>query len=173
MKTTNEPRLKTILVVQDIAEQDVSGSLGIVSPALEYAQSIAVTKGAVLVLLHSIDPVGYAFPQGSPRDDFAGADAPEELAHVEAEMRAQHLPAHSVVGTEVIYQRILQAAQDHHADLIVLGTHVASPLGRLALGTAALQLLHSALCPVLCVPAQPGEATPSTEKEPQAEPTHA
>jgi universal stress protein A len=160
MQAPNQGQLRTILVVEEFGNST--------SPAMQYAQSIAAAEHSALVLLHSIDPVGYAFPENAPEDPAVR----EELAYFEREMRAQHLPTHDAVETEIVYRRILQAARDHRADLIVLGTHVARPLGRLALGTVASKLLSNAPCPVLCVPATDDLAMPASaqgaEKESDA-----
>lgn len=142
-----EIQFRTILVVEEFGSTN--------SPALRLAQSLALSHHSTLVLVHSIDPVGYAFPLAEPDDPVAR----EELAHFEKEMDSHHLPTHSATETEVVYQRILQAVRDHQADLIVLGTHVARPLGRLALGAVASELLSKAPCPVLCVPAAEDSAT--------------
>jgi nucleotide-binding universal stress UspA family protein len=104
-----------------------------------------------LVIVHVIDPVGYAFPAGAP--DFAVADkaARDELRRIEAEIREEGIQIHSVVETGVICERILQAVRDHHADLLVVGTGAKSKLGRVALGTVARQLLARTPCPILTV----------------------
>lgn len=152
MKAPHEGQFHTILVVEEFGGSN--------SPAMQYAQSIALAHHSTLVLVHSIDPVGYAFPQSVPEDPLAR----EELAYFEQEMSSQHLPMHSAMETEIVYQRILQASRDYQADLIVLGTHVARPLGRLALGTVASRLLSNAPCPVLCVPAAEDSAVRAKEE---------
>jgi nucleotide-binding universal stress UspA family protein len=64
----------------------------------------------------------------------------------------QGILTQSVVETGVIYDCILQAAIDHQADLLVLGTRAAAKIGRAALGTVARRLLATAPCPILTVP---------------------
>jgi nucleotide-binding universal stress UspA family protein len=49
-------------------------------------------------------------------------------------------------------ERIVSAAQESGADLIVLGTHGASGFERLILGSVAERVLRKAACPVLTVP---------------------
>jgi nucleotide-binding universal stress UspA family protein len=128
---------------------DLSGAA---STAVRYAQAIARLYESTLVIVHAIDPVGYAFPDGAP--EFAAADhaAREELRKIEEETRKQGIPVHSVMETGVIYERILQATIDHKADLLVLGTRAKTGIGRAALGTIARQLLARATCPILTVP---------------------
>jgi nucleotide-binding universal stress UspA family protein len=135
---------KTILVATDLTH---SGS-----SALQYAKRIAKLHGATLVVVHAIDPTGYAFPQGLPQTTAIDQTAREALGKIEDEAREQGIAVHSVVETSVIYERILQAVADHHADLLVLGTRAASRVGRAALGTVARRLLATAPCPILTVP---------------------
>lgn len=141
---TNKLKFGTIVVATDLS--------GAASTALRYAQAIARLYESTLVIVHAIDPVGYAFPDGAP--EFAAADqaAREELRKIEEETRREGIPVHSVMETGVIYERILQATLDHHADLLVLGTRAKTGIGRAALGTIARQLLARATCPVLTVP---------------------
>ena len=53
---------------------------------------------------------------------------------------------------------IVAAARDWHAELIVVGTHGRSGLGRLVLGSVAEEVLRHAPCPVLVVPQGPDPA---------------
>src|SRR5215469_18922669 len=85
---TNGFKFETIVVATDLS--------GAGSVALRYAQAIARRHESTLVVVHAIDPVGYAFPDGAP--EFAAADhaAREELDRIEEETRRQGIPVHSV-----------------------------------------------------------------------------
>lgn len=144
MEQANRLQFKTILVAADFTE---SGSA-----ALRYAQAIALRHKSVLVVVHVIDPVSYAFPEGMPDSAAADQAAREELRKIEEETNRKGIPTHSVVATGMIYERILETARDHHADLLVLGTRATTGVGRAALGTVARHLLARAECPVLTVP---------------------
>jgi nucleotide-binding universal stress UspA family protein len=135
---------KTILVATDLTH---SGSC-----ALEYAKKIAQLHKSTLVVVHAIDPAGFAFPEGLPRMPANDQAAREAVRKIEEETRAQGIEVHSLIETGLIYERILQAAADHRADLLVLGTRAAARAGRAALGTVARRLLASAPCPILTVP---------------------
>ena len=135
---------KTIVVTTDLTH---SGSC-----ALEYAKRIAQLHESKLVIVHAIDPAGYAFPEGMPESVVRDQQARDALRQMEEEIRNQGIPTHSVVETGVIYERILQAALDHHADLLVLGTRAIAKIGRAALGTVARRLLATAPFPILTVP---------------------
>ena len=140
---TNNLNFGTIVVATDLSSA--------ASTTLRYAQAIARLHGSTLVIVHVIDPVGYAFPAGAP--DFAVADkaARDELRRIEAEIREEGIQIHSVVETGVICERILQAVRDHDADLLVVGTGAKSKLGKVALGTVARQLIARTPCPILTV----------------------
>jgi nucleotide-binding universal stress UspA family protein len=144
MTNLNRLQFNSIVVATDLRE---SGSA-----ALRYGQAIAAMHKSVLVVVHVIDPVSYAFPGGAPESATADQTAREELQRIEEETRRQGIPIHSLVETGVVYERILQAVRDHHADLLVVGTRAMTGIGRAALGTVARRLLAKASCPVLTVP---------------------
>ncbi len=135
---------ETILVAIDLTH---SGSC-----ALQYAKKIAQVHQSKLVIIHAIDPAGFAFPEGMPESIAGDQKARETLKQIEEEIRREGISTHSVVSTGVIYERILQAARDHHADLLVLGTRATARIGQAALGTIARRLLATAPCPILTVP---------------------
>jgi nucleotide-binding universal stress UspA family protein len=140
----NQFSLKTIVVATDLTH---SGSC-----ALQYAKRIAQLHKSRLVIVHAIDPAGYAFPKGMPEsvdDDQRLRDA---LKQIEEETRDQGISTHSIVETGVIFERILQTAIDNQADLLVLGTRAAAKFGRAALGKVARRLLAAAPFPILTVP---------------------
>ena len=144
MNTRNRLQFNTIVVATDFTDT--------ASSALHYAQAVALRHKSVLIVVHVIDPVSYAFPEGIP--EYAAADeaAREELHKIEEETRRHGIPVHSVVETGIVFERIMQAVQDHHADLLVLGTRAKTGIGRAALGAVARRLLARAECPVLTVP---------------------
>lgn len=121
------------------------------SSALRYAQAMARMYQSTLVLVHVIDPLAYAFPNGAPSLLAANAMASGELKSIEEETSALGIPVHSVLESGIVYERILQAVTEHHADLLILGTRGKTDAGRVALGTVARQLLAKSRCPILTV----------------------
>ena len=144
MNTMGSLQFKTIAVATDLSDAS--------SSTLRYAQALARTYQSTLVLVHVIDPVAYAFPDGVPALLAANAATVAELKRIEEETRASGIPVHSVIESGVVHERILHAVCDHHADLLVLGTRAKTDVGRVALGTVARQLLVKSRCPVLTVP---------------------
>ncbi|MFT4111864.1 universal stress protein [Silvibacterium sp.] len=136
-------KFSTVVVATDLSHQ--------ASSALRYAQELAHHHNATLVVVHVIDPVGYAFPEGAPQSIAADEQARREFQRIEAELREQNIPVRSVLERGTVCERILQAVADHHADLLVLGTRARTGAGRAALGTIARQLLAKAPCPILTV----------------------
>jgi len=144
---------RTIVAAVDFSE----GS----SAALECAQELARVQHARLLLIHVIDPVAYAFPDGAPEALKRDEVAREELARIEAEVRQHGVPVHSRVETGIVCERILLSLRDHKAALLVLGTKAVTGAGRAALGRVTRQLLTESPCPILTV-------APALEGEPRA-----
>jgi nucleotide-binding universal stress UspA family protein len=134
---------KTIVAAIDFSEES--------SAALRCAQELARLQHAMLLLVHVIDPVGYAFPDGAPAAVDRDKAAKEELARIEAEVRQQGIPVHSRVETGIVCERILLSLRDHKAALLVLGTKAITGAGRAALGLVTRQLLAHSPCPILAV----------------------
>jgi len=134
---------RTIVAATDFTEES--------SAALRCAQAIARHQHAMLLLVHVIDPVGYAFPSGAPASVARDAAAREEMARIEAEVRRQGIAVHSRVETGVVCERILLSLKDHAAALLVLGTRAITGAGRAALGIVTRELLAHAPCPILTV----------------------
>ncbi len=134
---------RTIVAATDFSEES--------SAALRCAQAIARHQHAMLLLVHVIDPVGYAFPSGAPASLDRDSAAREEMARIEAEVRSQGIAVHSRVETGIVCERILLSLKDHAAALLVLGTKAITGAGRAALGIVTRQLLAHSPCPILTV----------------------
>lgn len=134
---------RTIVAATDFTQES--------SAALRCAQELARKQHAMLLLVHVIDPVGYAFPSGAPSSVDRDAAAHEEMARIEAEVRQQGIAVHSRVETGIVCERILLSLRDHSAALLVLGTKAITGAGRAALGIVTRQLLAHSPCPILTV----------------------
>jgi nucleotide-binding universal stress UspA family protein len=134
---------RTIVAATDFTEES--------SAALRCAQAIARHQHAMLLLVHVIDPVGYAFPGGAPASVDHDTAARQEMSRIEAEVRRQGIAVHSRVETGIVCERILLSLKDHAAALLVLGTKAVTGAGRAALGVVTRQLLAHSPCPILTV----------------------
>jgi hypothetical protein len=70
---------KTIVAAIDFTDES--------SAALRCAQELARLRHAMLLLVHVIDPVGYAFPAGAPVEVGRDKAAREELGRIVGELR--------------------------------------------------------------------------------------
>ena len=128
------------------------------SVTLQYAKALARVHNATLIILHVIDPVTYAFPDGLPPALSKIQTAQEELHRLEEEVRKEGIQTHSHVESGVICDRILECVRDQHADLLLLGTRARSAVGHLAVGTVVRQLIGRCPCPILTVPPESAPA---------------
>ena len=149
-------RLRTILHPTDFSPGSAA--------AFGYACDLARDSDARVVILHVLDA-------GVPMVA-EGVVLPSNLDELrEAAWRgldAVH-PADSAVRFERILREgptvaeILDAAQGLGADLIVMGTHGRTGLGRMLLGSVTEEVLRKAHCPVLTVKAPvPAGGRPAT-----------
>jgi nucleotide-binding universal stress UspA family protein len=81
--------------------------------------------------------------------------AGDDIAAIEERLRSEgieHLIQQPVRGNDAA-DEVLQAAEQHRADLIVIGLRRRTPVGKLIMGSTAQQILLEADCPVLAVKA--------------------
>lgn len=140
-----------ILVPTDGSE----GAEAAAAPALELADRFGAT-------LHVLFVVDTSYPVTWP--DTVPPDADEMIAAVERvgdeatasiaeRARLRGIPAHREVRRGAhIHRVLLEYLRDHDIDLVVMGTHGRSGLGRVLLGSVTEKLLRTAHVPVLAVP---------------------
>jgi nucleotide-binding universal stress UspA family protein len=136
--------IKTILHPTDFSERS--------QDAFRLACSLARDHGARLILLHVIPPpqaVGYDAMPVLP------AYPPGYRKELEEKLRSWQVPANVLVDYRLeegfAATEIVRLASEIPCDLIVMGTHGRTGLGRLLLGSVAEQVLRKANCPVLSV----------------------
>lgn len=125
------------------------------SPHSEYAfwlaSLLAHDHGARLVVLHVVQV---------PIVVYEGMVAPEAPAAAREEARASLDQIRSPISDVKVEHRleegdplteILRVAKDARCDLIVMGTHGRSGLGRLLMGSVAEAVLRKSPCPVVIV----------------------
>ena len=130
-------------------------------PAFRRALDLARANRARLTLVHvysSVIPLmgeGYATAQVYDRW-FADirADAQRRLKRLVTQARKRGIRATGLVLEGIAHDRIVRAARSTRADLIVLGTHGRTGLGRVFLGSVAARVVTLARCPVLTVRAR-------------------
>jgi nucleotide-binding universal stress UspA family protein len=114
--------------------------------ALEYAIKEARKNDTKLVVINS--------SKGDALVDNRYAGQPE-MDNIDQRLNREgvnHLVLHPVRGHDATTE-VLEAAEEHQADLIVIGLRRRSPVGKLFLGSTAQRILLEADCPVLAVKA--------------------
>lgn len=137
--------------------------------AFRLACSLARDHGAKLVILHVFAPpypvVGemiYVPPMPSPEgaDEYQRSELRSKLEQMKAAHANLDIECRLDVGNVAL--AILDTAQQMPADLIVLGTHGRTGLGRLLMGSVAEEVVRKASCSVLTVKAPSPHAHAST-----------
>jgi nucleotide-binding universal stress UspA family protein len=118
--------------------------------ALPEAAALARSRGAVLLILHVQEPQAAYTEAGV---NYYGVSQP--YSKILKKMLEEVVPP----GDDVQFQRrivigqaaqeILRIARQEHVEMIVMGTHGRTGLGRLLMGSVAESVLRQAPCPVL------------------------
>jgi nucleotide-binding universal stress UspA family protein len=131
--------------------------------ALQLATALARDYRAKLVLLHVVPRPIVAFGDGviPPEPEDFREEARAKLDGLAAPGPGVAVERHVTEGDPAAV--IVHSARELSADLIVLGTHGRTGLGRLLMGSVAEQVVRKAACPVLTVSAPfPPAAPPGT-----------
>ena len=135
---------KTVLFATDFDDVGIH--------AAHKARKIAEENGAVLLLVHVVEPIpAYAYP------GFAGFSEVEvsirEQAEKELHKLAEQLGVdekHRFLEFGSTKNEVLRVAEEHHVDLIVSGSNGKHGFA-LLLGSTADAILHAAHCDMLIV----------------------
>jgi nucleotide-binding universal stress UspA family protein len=135
--------IQTILHPTDLSERSKC--------AFRLACSLARDYDARIIVLHVAEPPAASSAQG--------VLVPQSAVSQDAlrEMLRQQQPTHPNISVEHQLAEgdaaaaILRVAQDTNADVIVMGTHGRTGLGRLLMGSVAEQIVRDASCPVVTV----------------------
>jgi len=129
-------------------------------PAFQLACALTRDYGARLVVLHVAVPPTVVYGEGilPPDPEILRREAQEQLDRLQApqaDVRAERRLVEGDPATEVLH-----VAQEIGANLIVMGTHGRTGLGRLLMGSVAEQVVRQAACPVLTVKTPYPETVP-------------
>ena len=119
---------------------DATGYLA-VTEAVRQAQ----WRGTDVVVVNAVDTSGYARPTAADEQDLDALAARLTAEGVPHEIR------HLDVGATRAGDVVLAVAEEVSAELIVVGIHRRSPVGKALLGSTAQRVLLDAPCPVLAV----------------------
>jgi universal stress protein A len=137
--------IRSILVATDLSEPS--------ERVLELAAALARDRGARLVVLHMAEPPPFVRPGEMARVLQQAGGYRQELEDRLRRFRPAGLEGRIDYRVEegTAADAILRLAEVTPCDLVVLGTHGRTGLGRLLLGSVAEQVLRRAVCPVLTV----------------------
>lgn len=128
------------------------------SAAFAKAVELAKENRAELLLVHVLLPPtpfigdGYVVPKTYEELEAAARrGAQRELARLLAKAKSAKAQAKAVLLEGVPHDRITRLARARRADLIVMGTHGRTGLGKFFLGSVAERVVAGASCPVLTV----------------------
>jgi nucleotide-binding universal stress UspA family protein len=125
--------------------------------AFRLACALARDYGARLVVLHVASIPVFGYGEGLiSRDPVCYEPVWAELEKVrpaDPAVDVDHRLAEGVAGLEIVRE-----AENARADLIVMGTHGRTGLGRLLMGSVAEEVVRKAPCPVVTIKAPPARA---------------
>ncbi len=136
------PRVETILLATDLT--------GASSAATEHAIDLAVRLEVKLLVVTVLEPAKSASP-GRRNDRDPREVRAREAQAVVNRARAEGADARFLLWEGDPGDGIVAAADAEGADLIVVGTHGRSTVGRFLLGSVSDHVVHRAGCPVLVV----------------------
>jgi len=124
--------------------------------ALPYATAICRRFGSTLHLVHVLSDTGLLMMSGGV--DYVSMGTIYEDAENEAKEKLEHISAHfetvplrRYVRHGRVWKNLALIVEENGIDLIVVGTHGRTGLGKLLLGSVAEDILRHAPCPVLTV----------------------
>jgi len=124
--------------------------------AIDHALAVARWSGAAVSALHVCHPMFVPVTSGvGTGDDSSDAETSRLRAAAASLIEiagARGLQVDIAVESGDPARQILEHADRHATNLIVMGTHGATGFGRLLLGSVAEKVLRKARCPVLTVP---------------------
>ena len=124
--------------------------------ALPYATAICRRFRGTLHMVHVLSDAGLLMMTGGV--DYVSMGTIYEDAHNEAKDKLDRISAHfetiphrNYVRHGVVWKNLAEIIEQNKIDLIVVGTHGRTGLGKLLLGSVAEDILRHAPCPVLTV----------------------
>jgi nucleotide-binding universal stress UspA family protein len=115
--------------------------------ALEYAEELARTFRAPLLLLHATG----APSMPAEIHERTGQAAADALTHSVERLREHGLGVRGLLAPGSAAEEIVRTAAVEHASLVVMGTHGRTGMTRVLMGSVAERVVREAPCPVLTV----------------------
>ncbi|MGY1742252.1 MULTISPECIES: universal stress protein [unclassified Blastococcus] len=125
--------------------------------ALQLAIEVAQRFDVPLVVVYGAAPPGVVGEEAAVHAEALAELGRATVAHAAADAEASGVPVVVELLDEKPVQALLDAAERHDAQVIVVGTYGESPLRGAILGSVSYRLLHLSTRPVLCVPPAAGD----------------
>jgi nucleotide-binding universal stress UspA family protein len=135
--------------------------------ALHYSLAIARRYGATVYLLHVVRPDMFQFggAESSATLDDGWRDAQSHMTDLLIEGHLQGVQHKVLVEQGDVWEVLSAKIAELSVDLLVVGTHGRSRIGKLLLGSVAEEIFRQATCPVLMVgPKAPGPTGKGIER---------
>ncbi|MFO0911227.1 MAG: universal stress protein [Isosphaeraceae bacterium] len=135
--------IKTILHPTDFSDAS--------EHALKMAVGLARDYHARLLLLHAVEPPVYYGELGVnfiPPEDYreSAQERVDALVGADAPITVETLVTEGIAASE-----ILRIAKERHCDLVVIGSHGRTGIGRVLMGSVAEEVARKSPCPALIV----------------------
>jgi len=139
------PSLQRILLATDFSVRSAA--------AVPYARRLAEYYGASIVVAHVISEEAEVDGERPTQEEMDAArdEAQTKLREFIGENPFGQVPYEKVVGRGPVWEVFAPLVEEKHVDLIVLGTHGWSGVGKLLMGSVAQRIFSLATCPVLSV----------------------
>lgn len=134
-----------ILVAIDLAEE--------APEVLRKAMEISKVHGAEVILVHVVEPVGYAYGGDIPMDLTELQDQLDKAAKEQLKAYGEKhdiAPENQMVLVGRPESEIHRLSEEYGADLVIVGSHGRKGF-KLLLGSTANGVLHGAACDVLAI----------------------
>ena len=140
-------KLKRILMPTDFSDPGKS--------ALLYAVAFADQFGAAVDLLHVVSPpppgaLLSSMPMEELRNNMR-EQAEVQMEELHSTWEDYAFPVNRIIVEGYPFVEIIRHANEHNADLIVMGTHGRGAIAHMLLGSVAEKTVRKAPCPVLTV----------------------
>ncbi len=138
-------RYRIIVIATDFSEASL--------PAVKTGFRLAQDSEAEVYFLHVFNPPVGMDPMGTVAPSLSDLEegAKSQLEGLVPEDTPEGVTVHSLVLRGMPTKTIAEFAQEKDADLIIVGTHGRTGLGRLFMGSTAEALLREAPCHVMVV----------------------
>jgi nucleotide-binding universal stress UspA family protein len=146
VETNTQVQLRDILFATDFSPNS--------QVALDYAIAVARRYESRLFVAHVITPdsAGLAPPQDSRKvSQWVRQDAEEKMAGILISGVLRDVPHQVLLAQGAVWPVLSDMIENKEIDLVVVGTHGRTGVGKLFLGSAAEEIFRFAKCPVMTV----------------------